>query len=131
MSRDYSRAKSMYDNVISFHGLAEDYATFQVAMIAGVRSSNEKISLMNTMARKFPTSSLVGDANMEIANATLPMNVFVKRSTPLNNVLKLATNNSLKPQAQLKLAIANYNLNNNRGSIGSIQNMVQTYPNSS
>jgi len=120
----------MYDNVIKLSWPAEDYATFQVAMIAGVRSSNEKISLMNTMARKFPTSSLVGDANMEIANAYLADERFREAIAPLNNVLKLSTNNSLKPQAQLKLAIANYNLNNNREALAQYKNLVQTYPNS-
>ena len=54
------------------------------------KSSNEKISLMNTMARKFPTSSLVGDANMEIANAYLADERFREAIPPLNNVLKLA-----------------------------------------
>ena len=130
MNRDYTRAKTMYDNVIKLSWPAEDYATFQVAMIAGVRSSNEKISLMNTMARKFPTSNLVGDANMEIANAYLADERFREAINPLNNVLKLATNNSLKPQAQLKLAIANYNLNNNREALAQYKNLVQTYPNS-
>ena len=130
MSRDYSRAKAMYDNVIKLSWPAEDYATFQVAMIAGVRSSSEKISLMNTMARKFPTSSLVGDANMEIANAYLADERFREAIAPLNNVLKLATNNSLKPQAQLKLGIANYNLNNNREALTQYKNLVQAYPNS-
>jgi TolA-binding protein len=130
MNRDYSRAKTMYDNVIKFSWPAEDYATFQVAMIAGVRNSNEKISLMNTMARKFPTSTLVGDANMEIANAYLADERFREAIAPLNNVLKLSSNNSLKPQAQLKLAIANYNLNNSREALAQYKNLVQTYPNS-
>ena len=130
MNREYARAKSMYDNVIRLSWPAEDYATFQVAMIAGVRSSNEKISLMNTMARKFPTSTLVGDANMEIANAYLADERFREAIAPLNNVLKLSANNSLKPQAQLKLGIANYNLNNNREALVQYKNLVQTYPNS-
>ena len=130
MSRDYTRAKAMYDNVIKLSWPAEDYATFQVAMIAGVRSSNEKISLMNTMARKFPTSTLVGDANMEIANAYLADERFREAITPLNNVLKLSANNSLKPQAQLKLGIANYNLNSNSEALKQYKTLVQTYPNS-
>jgi TolA-binding protein len=130
MNRDYTKAKTMYDNVIRLSWPAEDYATFQVAMIAGVRSANEKISLMNTMARKFPTSTLVGDANMEIANAYLADERFREAITPLNNVLKLSSNNSLKPQAQLKLGIANYNLNNNREALAQYKNLVQTYPNS-
>ena len=130
MNRDYSRAKVMYDNVIKLSWPAEDYATFQNAMIAGVRSSNEKISLLNTMARKFPTSNLVGDANMEIANAYLADERFRDAIPFLNNVIKLASNNSMKPQAQLKLGVANYNLKNNREALAQYKNLVQTYPNS-
>ena len=130
MNREYAKAKAMYDNVIRLSWPAEDYATFQVAMIAGVRNGNEKISLMNTMARKFPTSTLVGDANMEVANAYLADERFREAITPLNNVLKLSSNNSLKPQALLKLGIANYNLNANRDALTHYKNLIQTYPNS-
>jgi TolA-binding protein len=130
MNRDYAKAKTMYDNVIRFSWPAEDYATFQNAMLAGVRSSNEKISLMNTMARKFPTSTLVGDANMEVANAYLADERFREAIPFLNNVLKLSSNNSLKPQAQLKLGIANYNLDNNREALVQYKAVVQNYPNS-
>ena len=130
MTRDYSRAKAMYDNVIKLSWPAEDYATFQNAMIGGIRSANEKISLMNTMIRKFPTSTLLGDANMEIANAYLADERFREAIPYLNNVLKLSANNSLKPQAQLKLGIANYNMNNRSEAITQFKNLVTTYPNS-
>ena len=79
MERNYSKAKTMYDNVIKFSWPAEDYATFQNAMIAGIRSSKDKITLLNTMNRKFPTSPLVTDANMEIANTICRMKNLVKR----------------------------------------------------
>ncbi len=58
MQRDFARAKTMYDNVIKFSWPAEDYALSRMSMIAGVRSSKDKITLLNTMNRKFPTSSL-------------------------------------------------------------------------
>jgi TolA-binding protein len=130
MSKDYGRAKAMYDNVIKFSWPAEDYATFQVAMIAGIRSSSEKISLMNTMVRKFPTSSLIGDANMEIANTYLADERFQESLLFLNNVLKLSSNNSLKPQATLKLGIAHYNLNNNRDALAQFKAVITKYPSS-
>ena len=130
MNRDYSRAKTMYDNVIKLSWPAEDYATFQNAMIAGIKSSSEKISLMSTMARKFPESNLIGDANMEIANTYLADERFRESIPFLNNVLKLASNNSLKPQATLKLGIAQYNLNNNRDALVQFKSVVSQYPNS-
>ena len=129
MSRDYNRAKSMYDNVIKFSWPAEDYATFQNAMIAGIRSSAEKISLMNTMARKFPNSPLVVDANMEVANTYLADERFSEAIPHLNTVLK-SSNNNVKPQAMLRLALAHYNLNNNAEALRLYQGLVKDYPNS-
>jgi TolA-binding protein len=120
----------MYENVIKFSWPAEDYATFQNAMIAGIKSSSEKINLLNTMVRKFPTSDLIGDAHMEIANTYLADEEFAKSIPYLNNVLKLASNNSLKPQATLKLGIAQYNLNNNREALTQFKSVITQYPSS-
>lgn len=130
MQKEYARAKTMYENVIKFSWPAEDYATFQNAMIAGIRSSNEKISLLNTMNRKFPTSSLVTDANMEIANTYMADERFRDALPYLNNVLKGDGNNNLKPQAYLKLGITYYNLNNNSEALKHYKALVDLYPNS-
>ncbi len=130
MQRDYSRAKAMYDNVIKFSWPAEDYATFQNSMIAGIRSSNDKIALLNTMNRKFPTSSLVTDANMEIANTYMADERFREALPFLNNVLKGDGNASLKPQAYQKMGIAYYNLNNNTEALKQYKTLITQYPNS-
>lgn len=130
MQKDYAKARSMYENVIRFSWPAEDYATFQNAMIAGIRSSADKVSLLNTMNRKFPTSSLVTDANMEIANTYMADERFRESLPYLNNVLKGDGNSNLKPQAFLKLGIAYYNLNNNSEALRQYKSLVDQYPNS-
>jgi TolA-binding protein len=130
MQKDYTRARAMYDNVIKFSWPAEDYATFQNAMIAGIRSTSDKITYLNTMNRKFPTSSLVTDANMEIANTYMADERFREALPYLNNVLKGDGNASLKPQAYLKLGIAYYNLNNNAEALRQYKTLVNQYPNS-
>jgi tetratricopeptide (TPR) repeat protein len=129
MSRNYAQAKTMYDNVIRFSWPAEDYATFQKAMIAGINNSTEKINLLNTMTRKFPQSSLVGDANMEIANTYLADERFREAIPFLNNIINATGNNSLKPQAYLRLGIAYYNLNNNDNAIAQYKQLLASYPN--
>ncbi len=130
MQKDYTKARTMYDNVIKFSWPAEDYATFQNAMIAGIRSSSDKISLLNTMNRKFPTSSLVTDANMEIANTYMADERFREALPYLNNVLKGDGNASLKPQAYLKLGTSYYNLNNNSEALKQFTTLISQYPNS-
>ncbi len=130
MQKDYSKAKAMYDNVIRLSWPAEDYATFQNSMIAGIKSSSDKINLLNTMNRKFPTSSLVTDANMEIANTYIADERFRESIPFLNNVLKGDGNASLKPQAYQKLGNAHYNLNNNTEALKQYKTLINQYPNS-
>jgi TolA-binding protein len=130
MNRDYSRANGMYGNVIKFSWPAEDYATFQQAMIAGIKNPGEKINLLNTMNRKFPTSSLVTDANMEIANSYMSQERFKDAIPYLNNIIKEQGNSSQKPQAYLRLGICYYNLNNTGEALNQYKTLIAQYPNS-
>ncbi len=130
MDKNYTKAKTMYDNVIKFSWPAEDYATFQGAMIMGIRNSKDKIALLNTMNRKFPSSSLVTDANMEIANTYMSDERFNEAIPFYSNVIKGSGNTSLKPQAYLKTGVAYYNLNNNREAINQYKTLITQYPNS-
>ena len=128
MQRDYNKAKPMYDNVIRLSWPAEDYATFQLAMLAGVKNSSEKIKLMNTLTRKFPSSGLVNDANLEVANAYLSDERFGEAIPYLDKLIN-GTNESYKPQAYLKSGTAYYNTNNNTEALNRYKKLVSTYPN--
>jgi TolA-binding protein len=130
MNRDYNKAIAMYDNVIKYSWPAEDYATFQKAVISGIKNSNDKIALLNTMNRKFPTSSLVLDANMEIAKTYMSNERYRDAIPYLDNIVKSKENTSLKPQAYLQLGVAYYNLNNSGEALNQYRNLVTQYPNS-
>ena len=129
MNRNYAQARTMYDNVIRYSWVSEDYATFQKAMIAGISSATEKINGMNTVIRKFPQSNLVADANMEIANTYLADERFREAQPYLKNIVNANGNTSLKPQALLKLGIAHYNSNNNGEAIAQYKKLLNDYPN--
>ena len=130
MNRDYGKADAMYANVIKLSWPAEDYATFQQAMIAGIKNPNQRINLLNTMNRKFPTSSLVTDANMEIAKTYMSDERFKDAIPYLNNIIKAQDNNSQKPQAYLRLGICYYNLNNTGEALNQYKTLIEQYPNS-
>jgi len=130
MLRSYAQARSLYDNVIRFSWPAEDYATYQKAMIAGITNANEKVSLLNGLIRKFPASALVPGANMEIANTYLAGERFREAIPYLQTLTKLPVTNSLKPEAHLKLGIAHFNLKANPEAIGQFQLILSQYPNS-
>jgi TolA-binding protein len=130
MNRNYPQARTMYENVIRYSWPAEDYATFQKAMIAGISNGTDKINLLNTMIRKFPQSSLIGDANMEIADTYLAGERFGEALPYLSAIIKATGNNSLKPQAYLKSGIAQYNLHSNESAIAQYKALLTNYPNS-
>jgi TolA-binding protein/ribosomal protein L20 len=129
MNRDYKKAKAMYDKVLEFSWPSSDYATFQNAMIAGISSSKEKISMLTGISRKYPQSSLIPDANMEIAGSYLANEQFREAIPFLKNVVS-DPNPALKPKALLRLGIAYYNLENNTEALKQYAALLQQFPNS-
>ncbi len=131
MNRNFTQARSMYDKVIGYSWPAEDYATFQKAMIAGINNAGDKIGLMGTLIRKFPASTLVDDANMEIANTYLSQERFREAIPFLNNIINASNSNtSLKPQAYLKSGIAYYNAAEAEKAIAQYKQLLTVYPSS-
>ncbi len=129
MNKDYTKADEMYTKVLDFSWPSSDYATFQKAMIAGVKSSTNKINLLTTLTRKYTSSPLLADANMEIANALLADELYKEAIPYLKNVIA-DPNASLKPKSQLRLGIAYYNLNNNKEALNQYTSLLKQFPNS-
>ncbi len=129
MNRDYKRAENMYNKVLEYSWPSSDYATFQKGMIEGVSNGKRKIDLLTSMSRKFPTSSLRADANMEIANTYLSNEQYQEAIPFLKNVAN-DPNASLKPRAYLRLGIAYYNLNNNNEALKQYSTLLDQFPNS-
>ncbi len=130
MNRDFAKANTMYENVISNALLQSDYAMFQKAMIAGVKSSSSKITTLNALARQYPKSSLVPDANMEIANTYIADEKFADALPYLNKIINGNNTGGLKPMAYLKSGLSYYNLNKNNEALASYQQLIQQYPQS-
>jgi TolA-binding protein len=130
MEKNYAQAKAMYDKVINFSWPAEDYATYQKGMIAGITNGAEKVTLLSNLIRKFAASSLVADANMEIANTYLAQERFGEAIPYLITITKSTGNNTLKPQAHLKAGIAYYNLKNNDQAIAQFNHIITNYKSS-
>ncbi|MBA3674437.1 MAG: tetratricopeptide repeat protein, partial [Chitinophagaceae bacterium] len=130
MNRDYNKAKSMYENVIINALPQSDYALFQQAMIAGIKTSAEKIRILNAVSRQYPSSDLIPDVTMEIANTYMADEKFKDAIPYLNNILSLPGASRLKPQSYLKLGLAYYNLNSNAEALKYYQQLISLYPQS-
>ncbi len=131
MKSDFTKANSMYDYVVNNAMPQSDYAMFQKAMIAGVKSSANKISTLNTLLKQYPKSNLVPDVNMEIAQTYIADEKFLQAVPYLNNVLNDPTAGGLKPRAYLKLGLVYYNADKYDEALSNYQTLVQKYPQSS
>ncbi len=129
MQKDFAKAITMYDNAVAAASPQADYAIYQKAMIAGIKSSDEKVRLLNTISTKYPNSSLRQDINMETALTFIADKKFAE-AVPYLNAIIASNEGGLKPRAYLKLGLANYNNNNNPEALKAYTTLIKTYPQS-
>lgn len=131
MKKEYSTALQMYETVIKFNTPSADYALYQKAVIAGATGEyTQKISLLQSVSQRYPSSPYTLDANMEIANTYLASENYENAITPLKNIVANKNAEAFRPQAWLKLGVAYYNLKNNNEAINNFKTLVSSYPNS-
>lgn len=131
MNSDFTKANSMYDNVVSNALPQSDYAMFQKALIAGVKSSTNKINTLNSLLKQYPKSNLIPDVNMEIAQTYVADEKFLSAVPYLNAVINDPQAGGLKPRAYLKLGLVYYNADKYDDALSNYQTLVQKYPQSS
>ena len=131
MNSDFTKANSMYDNVVNNALPQSDYAMFQKSLVAGVKSSTNKINTLNTLLKQYPKSTLVPDVNMEIAQTYIADEKFLSAVPYLTNVLNDPAAGGLRPRAYLKLGLVYYNTDKYDEALSNYQTLVQKYPQSS
>lgn len=130
MQKDLPRANAMYDAAIAATSPQADYAMYQKAMIAGIKNSAEKISILNNINKQYPRSNLKQDINLEVALTYIADEKF-KDALPYLNAVLASNDGGLKPRALLKLGLAYYNSSNNGEALKSYSQLIKTYPQSS
>jgi len=120
----------MYETVINNQLQSSDYALFQKAVIAGANDQYaQKISLLQSIQSRYPSSTLIGDANMEVANTYLANEQYDAAIKPLNVILNNKDAEAFKPQAYLKLGVSYFNLKDNQSALNNFQRLISGYPN--
>lgn len=127
MLREFSKASTVYNAVIKQGWPSADYAMYQTAMIAGVSSSAEKINIMQQLEKLYPASSLIQDANFEMAQTYIADERFSSAIPFLNKILT-APEGAFKPKAYLKLGLVHYNTGNNREALNQYTTLIERYP---
>jgi tetratricopeptide (TPR) repeat protein len=130
MGKDFKQSLKMYETVLSLQLPSADYALYQKGIISGALNKNaEKVSLLQSLEKRFPSSALIPDANMEIANTYLADENYQSAIAPLQKVISNSKAAAMGPQAYLKMGVAYFNLNKNEESLSSFKKLVTGYPN--
>jgi tetratricopeptide (TPR) repeat protein len=130
MGKDFKQSLKMYETVQSLQLASADYALYQKGIIAGALNKNaEKISLLQSIEKIYPSSALVPDANLEVANTYLADENYQAAIAPLQKLVGNPQATAMGPQVYLKLGVAYFNLDRNDESLKSFQKLVTTHPN--
>ncbi|MDI9357987.1 MAG: tetratricopeptide repeat protein [Phycisphaerales bacterium] len=130
MMRDYTNALQYYELIINKNLITADIALFQNALILGALNQPEdKIKMLYTFSSRYPSSSLISDAYLEIANTFLADEDYKNAITPLTLLLQTQPAPSLLPQIYFKLGVAYFNTNQNSNALGSFNVLMDKYPN--
>ena len=131
MEKEYTQSLKMYENIISQRLSSADYALFQKGIIMGaLNKTPDKISLLQSLEKQYPVSSLIPEANMEIANTYLAEENYQQAIAPLTKLVVNEKTKSFAPQAYLKLGVAYFNMDKNDESLQNFKKLVTAYPNS-
>lgn len=128
MLRDFAKANQMYQRFVEAGLPGSDYAMYQQAMIAGIKSNNEKISVLNSLKTQFPKSGLVDDANMEIAQAYISAEKFPDAVPYLEKIIQSGSAGN-KPKALSTLGLAYFNANKNAEALQAYKRLLTEFPN--
>ncbi len=130
MQKKLAKALQMYETVINNQLPFSDYALYQKAVIAGANDQfAQKVSLLQSIQSRYPSSAFIADANMEVANTYLASEQYESAIKPLNTILATKNGEAFKPQAYLKLGVSYYNLKDDQSALNNFQKLISTYPN--
>ena len=89
MQKYFTNALKVYDDVIYKNFKSADYATYQKAVIAGaLGKQTDKIYLLQSLPKQYPSSTFAGEALMEIANTYIAAEDYEKAIFTLQDLVK-------------------------------------------
>ena len=132
ISKDYSQALNYYDQSIRLAVLDTDYAIFQKGLVQGVMGQFEnKISTMQGLIQRYPSSNYHDDALYEIANSHLTLENNPQALDFFGQVTSQHPNSSYVKSAMLKSGLIYYNTGRDDQALQAFKEVVNRYPGTS
>lgn len=129
MVKKIDKAKGLYNTVLNSNGFGSDYASFQLAVIEGIKSPSSKISMLRNAEKKYPNSPYIPLIASELADTYMAEEQFELAIPYLMRIPSLVEkDDELIPESILKLGVAYYNLDRFEQSSAQFQKLLKEYP---
>ncbi len=126
--KNYEKAVNQYNKIINLNASGTDYALYQRAIINGLQNqSSTKITALQNLLNKYPSSNYADDAKFEIAATYLFTNESSSARTAFNQFVSSYPKSNLVPRAYLNLGLISYNLNEDDKALSEYKKVVSNY----
>jgi TolA-binding protein len=126
--KNYGKAMEYYNRIIQQQSPGQDYALFQRGMIQGLQGApDSKISTLNDLLVKFPSSDYADDASFEIAYTYFLKSDGEKAKSGLQEMIKKYPTSSYVPRALETIGLIDYNAGNDDLAVESFKQVIKDY----
>ena len=130
VDRSYDQAINYYDLATRINRRNADYALFQQGLCYGAKGkSNQKIEMLETMVRTYPSTTYYDRALFEIGNTHLVYGDKRAAIAAFNRLIKERPRSSYTRQALMKVGMIYYNNNQYDQALSNLKTLIQNYPN--
>ncbi len=130
VNKDYEAANKDFQYVIEAKSGNEDYALFQLAIIAGLQNrSADKIKQLQRINNEMPFSIYLDDALFETANTYFQQADYDNAILTFNRVINDFPNSSYQKKAHLKLGLIYFNTNHTENAVNEFKFVAVNFPN--
>ena len=131
MLKQMKQSLESYQEIIDLGWTYRDYATLQKAIVlGGMNKPKDKLNILSNFDIKFPNSTYINDARMELADTYINQENFQDAIAPLAKITIDKTAMSYFPQAYYKLGLVYFNLNKNDAALQNFRELYTNYPKS-
>lgn len=130
-NRRFSDAANAYSQSASSYPAGADYADFQKAFVLGLqRNYTGKVSSLDAMMSKYPSSQYVDDALFEKSRALVMLSKDSEAISALEKLLRDHPKSNIAQKAGVQLGQLYFNNNNPQKAAAAYKQVVSNYPNS-
>lgn len=128
---DFAKASGLYGQALELNPSAGDYPMFQQGLMQGYAGNySQKISSLSEMCSKYPSSTLIPEAMLEITEAKMRLNDNNGAIATFDQIISRYPSSPQARQAYLQKGLVEHNLGREADAENTYKKLIAKYPSS-